>query len=48
MANQSIFKLQVKSIGYREKELVGHGTLTHPDGFGSPVGKLEASTHYQT
>jgi hypothetical protein len=22
--------------------------LTHPDGFGSPVGKLEASTHYQT
>jgi phenylalanine-4-hydroxylase len=29
------------ALAYREKELVGHGTLTHPDGFGSPVGKLE-------
>jgi phenylalanine-4-hydroxylase len=28
------------SISSREKkELVGHGTLTHPDGFGSPIGK---------
>jgi phenylalanine-4-hydroxylase len=29
------------ALAYREKELVGHGTLTHPDGFGSPVGKLK-------
>ena len=28
-------------MAYREKELVGHGTLTHPEGFGSPIGKLE-------
>ena len=28
-------------LSYREKELVGHGTLTHPDGFGSPIGKLK-------
>jgi len=29
------------ALSYREKELVGHGTLTHPDGFGSPIGKLK-------
>lgn len=29
------------ALAYREKELVGHGTLTHPNGFGSPMGKLE-------
>ncbi len=29
------------ALAYREKELVGHGTLTHPDGFGMPVGKLK-------
>ncbi|MFT5251708.1 MAG: phenylalanine-4-hydroxylase [Flavobacteriales bacterium] len=29
------------ALASREKELVGHGTLTHPDGFGSPIGKLE-------
>ena len=29
------------ALAYREKELVGHGTLTHPEGFGSPIGKLE-------
>lgn len=29
------------ALAYREKELVGHGTLTHPDGFGSPIGKLK-------
>jgi phenylalanine-4-hydroxylase len=23
------------ALASREKELVGHGTLTHPDGFGS-------------
>ena len=28
-------------MSYREKELVGHGTLTHPHGFGSPIGKLK-------
>lgn len=28
-------------MAYREKELVGHGTLTHPHGFGSPIGKLK-------
>jgi phenylalanine-4-hydroxylase len=28
------------ALSYREKELVGHGTSTHPEGFGSPVGKL--------
>ena len=29
------------ALAYREKELVGHGTSTHPEGFGSPIGKLE-------
>ncbi len=28
------------ALSYREKELVGHGTETHKDGFGSPIGKL--------
>lgn len=28
------------ALAYREKELVGHGTATHPAGFGSPIGKL--------
>lgn len=29
------------ALASREKELVGHGTKTHTDGFGSPVGKLK-------
>ena len=29
------------ALAYREKELVGHGTLTHAEGFGSPIGKLK-------
>src|SRR5213075_2076801 len=29
------------ALAYREKELVGHGTNTHPEGFGSPIGKLK-------
>ena len=29
------------ALSYREKELVGHGTLTHSHGFGSPIGKLK-------
>lgn len=29
------------ALSYREKELVGHGTETHKDGFGSPIGKLK-------
>jgi len=29
------------ALSYREKELVGHGTLTHSEGFGSPIGKLK-------
>lgn len=29
------------ALAHREKELVGHGSLNHPDGFGSPVGKLK-------
>lgn len=28
-------------LASREKELNGHGVLQHPDGFGSPIGKLE-------
>ncbi|SOC78872.1 phenylalanine-4-hydroxylase [Salinimicrobium sediminis] len=28
------------ALASREKELVGHGTQNHPDGFGSPVGRL--------
>ncbi|RTY83892.1 aromatic amino acid hydroxylase [Flavobacterium sp. ZB4P23] len=28
------------ALASRQKELVGHGTLTHPEGFGSPIGKL--------
>lgn len=28
------------ALSYREKELVGHGTSYHAEGFGSPVGKL--------
>lgn len=29
------------ALSYREKELVGHGTNYHSEGFGSPVGKLK-------
>ncbi|MEA1785794.1 aromatic amino acid hydroxylase [Arenibacter sp. GZD96] len=29
------------ALSYREKELVGHGTKNHPNGFGSPIGKLK-------
>ncbi|MEP1487008.1 MAG: aromatic amino acid hydroxylase [Algibacter sp.] len=29
------------ALAYREKELVGHDTNTHPKGFGSPIGKLK-------
>lgn len=29
------------ALSYREKELIGHGTRQHPDGFGSPIGKLK-------
>lgn len=29
------------ALAYREKELVGHGTETHAEGFGSPIGKLK-------
>lgn len=29
------------ALSYREKELVGHGTTYHAEGFGSPVGKLK-------
>ncbi len=29
------------ALAYREKELVGHGTSTHSEGFGSPIGKLK-------
>lgn len=28
------------ALSYREKELVGHGTNYHAEGFGSPIGKL--------
>ena len=29
------------ALSYREKELVGHGTDNHSEGFGSPIGKLK-------
>ena len=29
------------ALSYREKELVGHGYDRHPEGFGSPIGKLK-------
>lgn len=29
------------ALAYREKELVGHTTTSHPNGFGSPIGKLK-------
>jgi len=29
------------ALASREKELVGHGTATHAEGFGSPIGKLK-------
>jgi len=29
------------ALSYREKELVGHGTMYHEAGFGSPIGKLK-------
>jgi phenylalanine-4-hydroxylase len=29
------------ALSYREKELVGHGTIYHAEGFGSPVGRLK-------
>lgn len=28
------------ALAYREKELIGHSTAHHPDGFGAPIGKL--------
>ncbi|MCI2229728.1 aromatic amino acid hydroxylase [Polaribacter sp. MSW13] len=29
------------ALANRDKELIGHGITTHPNGFGSPVGKLK-------
>jgi phenylalanine-4-hydroxylase len=29
------------ALSYREKEIVGHGTEYHAEGFGSPIGKLK-------
>ncbi|MDC6365683.1 MULTISPECIES: aromatic amino acid hydroxylase [Flavobacteriaceae] len=29
------------ALAYRDKELVGHGTLYHSEGFGTPIGKLK-------
>src|SRR5690606_33931032 len=29
------------ALAYREKELSGHGTNAHAEGFGSPIGKLK-------
>ena len=29
------------ALSYQQKELVGHGTQNHPDGYGSPIGKLK-------
>jgi phenylalanine-4-hydroxylase len=29
------------ALSYREKELVGHGTEYHAEGYGSPIGKLK-------
>jgi phenylalanine-4-hydroxylase len=29
------------ALAYREKELIGHSTAFHPDGFGAPIGKLK-------
>jgi phenylalanine-4-hydroxylase len=29
------------ALSFHEKELVGHGTYAHPNGFGSPIGKLK-------
>jgi phenylalanine-4-hydroxylase len=29
------------ALAYRDKELIGHGTIYHKDGFGSPLGKLK-------
>jgi len=29
------------ALAYRERELIGHSTVHHPDGFGSPIGKLK-------
>lgn len=29
------------ALAFREKELVGHSTLDHAEGFGSPIGKLK-------
>ena len=29
------------ALASREKELVGHGTINHAEGFGSPIGKLK-------
>ena len=29
------------ALASRDKELIGHGLTSHPDGFGSPIGKLK-------
>jgi phenylalanine-4-hydroxylase len=42
--NGSPFYIQTtgkSALAYREKELVNHGTETHSNGFGSPIGKLK-------
>lgn len=31
------------ALAYQNSELIGHGVAQHPDGFGSPVGKLKHS-----
>ena len=32
---------QETALAYRERELVGHGVVDHPNGYGSPMGKLK-------
>lgn len=40
--NVVFFKTEgATALANREKELIGHGTETHPNGFSSPIGKLK-------
>lgn len=43
--NNSNEAIYIKTVGptalaYKDKQIEGHGTLTHNEGFGSPIGKL--------
>ncbi|MFN7249635.1 MAG: aromatic amino acid hydroxylase [Anaerobacillus sp.] len=43
--NEAIYlkMLGPTALAYKNSEISGHGTATHPDGFGAPIGKLKGN-----